>query len=76
LRHISSVAQEPHIKRTRSRQLFKLSSLITLANNDKWEQPLSFTATSRGASQKVTFDLFKGSDPNVYRSVYLFVNVK
>jgi uncharacterized membrane protein len=49
---------------------------FTLANNEKWEQPLSFTATSRGASQKVTFDLLKGSDANVYRSVYLFVNVK
>lgn len=49
---------------------------FTLANNEKWEQPLSFTATTRGASQKVTFDLFKGADANVYRSVYLLVDVK
>lgn len=49
---------------------------FTLANNEKWEQPLSFTATQPGASQKVTFDLFKGSDANVYRSVYLLVAVK
>lgn len=48
---------------------------FTLANNEKWEQPLTFTATQRG-SQKVTFDLYKESDANVYRSVYLFVNVK
>jgi uncharacterized membrane protein len=49
---------------------------FTLANNEKWEQPLSFTAKQRGAAQKVTFDLFKGSDPNAYRSVYLFITVQ
>jgi len=49
---------------------------FTLANNEKWEQPLSFKAGERGAAQKVTFSLYKGSDANVYRSVYLFVNVR
>lgn len=49
---------------------------LTLANGEKWEQPLSFTATKRGASQMVTFNLYKGKDANVYRSVYLFVNVQ
>ena len=48
---------------------------FSLANNEKWEQSISFAPTQRGMGQKIEFDLFKGGDPSVYRSVYLFINV-
>ena len=49
---------------------------FSLANNQKWQDSISFTPTTRGAGQKMQVDLFKGSDANVYRSVYLFLTVK
>ena len=49
---------------------------ITLDNGQKWEQAISFTPTTRGMGQKLEFDLYKGNDPTVYRSVYLYLNVK
>jgi uncharacterized membrane protein len=49
---------------------------LSLANNQKWENPISFAPTHSGMRQKLEFDLYKGSDPNVYRSVYLYVTVR
>ena len=46
-----------------------------LANSQKWQDSISFTPTTRGAGQKMQVDLYKGSDANVYRSVYLVVTV-
>jgi uncharacterized membrane protein len=36
---------------------------------------VSFAPTHSGMGQKLEFDLYKGSDPSVYRSVYLYLTV-
>ena len=51
------------------------SRSFSLANNEQWENSISFAPTHSGMGQKLTFNLTKGSDPNVYRSVYLYLNV-
>ncbi len=49
---------------------------ITLINNEKREIPLSFQAETVGKNQKLEFLLYKLPDNvNVYRSLYLIVNV-
>jgi uncharacterized membrane protein len=48
---------------------------FSLANNQTLEKSISFQAASAGSGQKLTFDLYKGDDATVYRSVYLLVNV-
>lgn len=48
---------------------------FSLANNQKWEKPIAFAPTHSGMGQKLEFDLYKGGDPNVYRSVYLYLTV-
>jgi uncharacterized membrane protein len=48
---------------------------FSLANNQQWQNSISFKATTRGSGQKLEFDLYKSGDANVYRSVYLFVTV-
>lgn len=51
------------------------SRSFSLANNDQWENSIPFAPTHSGMGQKLEFDLYKGSDPSVYRSVYLYVTV-
>ena len=48
---------------------------FSLANNEQWENSISFAPTHSGMGQKLGFYLFKGGDPNVYRSVYLYLTV-
>jgi len=48
---------------------------FSLANNERWQDSISFAATARGLGQKLTFDLYKEGTTDVYRSVYLIVNV-
>ena len=48
---------------------------FSLANSQKWEDSISFTPTTRDVGQKMQVDLYKGSDTNVYRSVYLVLTV-
>jgi len=48
---------------------------FSLANSQAWQNPISFTPTQRGMGQKIEFDLYKVGTPNVYRSVYLYLNV-
>ena len=48
---------------------------FSLANNEQWEHSISFAPTHSGMGQKLGFYLFKGGDPNVYRSVYLYLTV-
>ena len=48
---------------------------FSLANSQAWQNPISFTPTQRGLGQKIEFDLYKVGTPNVYRSVYLYLNV-
>ncbi|MGZ4901406.1 MAG: DUF1616 domain-containing protein [Halobacteriota archaeon] len=49
---------------------------LTIANGQTWEQAIPFTPTTRGMGQKLEFDLYKGTDPTAYRSVYLYLNVR
>jgi len=51
------------------------SRSFSLANNAQWENSISFAVTHSGAGQKLEFDLYKGSDVGVYRSVYLYLTV-
>ena len=48
---------------------------FSLANNQKWQNPISFTAATRGSGQKLTFDLYKNGEASVYRTVYLYLTV-
>jgi len=48
---------------------------FSLANNQNWQNSISFTAATRGSGQQLLFDLYKGGQTNVYRSVYLFITV-
>jgi uncharacterized membrane protein len=48
---------------------------FSLANNEPWNYSVSFAPTHSGMGQKLEFDLYKGSDPSVYRSVYLYLTV-
>ena len=48
---------------------------FSLANNQTWQNSVSFTPTQRGMGQKMEFDLYKAGTPNVYRSVYLYLTV-
>jgi uncharacterized membrane protein len=48
---------------------------FSLANGETWQNAISFTPTGRGMGQKMEFDLYKAGDPNVYRSVYLYLTV-
>ena len=48
---------------------------FSLANNQKWQNSISFTPTQRGMGQKMEFDLYKAGTQNVYRSVYLYLTV-
>src|SRR5665811_1155399 len=48
---------------------------FSLANGQPREDSISFTPTTRGVGQKMQVDLYKGSDTNVYRSVYLVLTV-
>jgi uncharacterized membrane protein len=48
---------------------------FSLANNQQWQHSIPFTPTTRGSGQKLAFNLYKGGETNVYRSVYLFVTV-
>ena len=52
------------------------STSFSLANNQTWQNSIAFTPTQRGIGQKMEFDLYKAGDPNVYRSVYLYVTVR
>lgn len=49
---------------------------ITLTNNEKREIPFTFNLYKYGQNQKLEFSLYKLPDTqNVYRSVFMYVNV-
>lgn len=49
---------------------------ITLPDNERKEIPLTFEASSAGQNQSLEFLLYKlPDDNNVYRSLYLLINV-
>jgi uncharacterized membrane protein len=48
---------------------------FSLANNQTWQNAISFTPIQRGVGQKMEFDLYKAGTASVYRSVYLYLNV-
>ena len=48
---------------------------ITLADEEKWEQVVSFAPTKVGENQLVEFRLYKGSNPNVYQAPRFWIDV-
>jgi uncharacterized membrane protein len=48
---------------------------ITLEHNDRFERRIGFTLDKPGASQKVEFLLYKQGQSQVYKSLYLPVDV-
>jgi uncharacterized membrane protein len=49
---------------------------ITLADGQKWEQPVSFTPTKAADNQTIEFFLYKNEQVAPYLSLRLWVNVK
>ncbi len=49
---------------------------INLSDGQKWEQPVNFTPTKAGNSQKVKFMLYKNEQIDPYLSLNLWINVK
>ncbi len=50
--------------------------VLSLANDEKWEQVVTFSANIAGDNQKVEFLLYTDSQEEVYRSLHLWVDVK
>ena len=48
---------------------------LQLANKEKWERPLTLTATQPGSNQKVEFVLYKGDNDVPYRTLHLWLDV-
>jgi len=49
---------------------------ISLSHGDKWEQGVTFTQTRARTNQKVEFLLYKQGESEVYRSLFLWVNLE
>ena len=49
---------------------------LTLNNDEKWEDIVTFSANKPGNNQKVEFLLFKDNQNEVYRSLHLWVDVR
>jgi uncharacterized membrane protein len=49
---------------------------ITLADGQKWEEPVNFTPTKAGDNQTIDFLLYKNEQANPDLSLNLWVNVK
>ena len=52
------------------------SEIISLVNEQKWEQQVSFTLTKVGDNQKVEFLLYKDAGGDPYLSLNLWIDVK
>jgi uncharacterized membrane protein len=48
---------------------------IILANEEGWEQPVSFAPAEVGEEQKVEFQLYRGSESKAYHTLDLWVDV-
>ena len=48
---------------------------IDIAEGGIWQHEIGFAPQQVGENQKVEFLLYKDGNPNVYRSLYLFINV-
>ena len=49
---------------------------LTLDNDEKWEDIVTFSADKSGNNQRVEFLLFKDNQTEVYRSLHLWVDVR
>jgi len=49
---------------------------LILNQAQKWQETITFKPTESGDGQKVEFRLFKSGESQVYRSVYILVDVK
>jgi len=52
------------------------SQPITLENDGRWEETVTFTPDSVGENQKVEFQLIKNDEPGVYRSTHIWIDVE
>ena len=52
------------------------TSPLNLANDEKWENQVSFQVDKPGNDQKIEFLLFKDGQIDIYRSLHLWVDVK
>jgi len=52
-----------------------LSNPITLEDEGKWEEIITFTPASQGENQKVEFLLYKNNEPGVYQSLHIWIDV-
>ena len=59
-----------------SQSIYSELQVLSIANDDKWEQVVSFSASSSGDDQKIEFLLYKDSQEEVYHSLHLWVDVK
>lgn len=50
-------------------------SPIILANEEKWEQEVTFTATRVGENQRVEFQLYQGADGQLEHTLRLWIDV-
>lgn len=55
--------------------VYNEAGLINLEDDEKWEDIITFTLDSIGENQKVEFLLFRYDNPEVYRSLYLLIDV-
>ncbi len=49
---------------------------ISLGHEERWEQEVVFVAARAGPDQKVEFLLYKGTDPEPYQGLHLWIDVK
>lgn len=61
---------------TTAGQLAASLDSLHLANNEKWERPLTLTATQPGSNQKVEFVLYKGDSGVPYRTLHLWLDIE
>jgi uncharacterized membrane protein len=64
-----------HIKIVMGEQEVGEVAKITLAHEEEWEQPVSFTPTEVGEGQKVEFQLYKGDISKASHILNLWVDV-
>ncbi len=55
---------------------FNEIGIITLENEGKWEELVTFSANHSGNDQKVEFLLYRDGQSEVYRSIHLWIDVR
>lgn len=64
-----------HVKITIDSEQVQQTGSISLANNESWEEAVSFSPTKTGDEQKVEFLLYRNNVSESYLSTHLWLNV-